>query len=143
MKNMVYLLILAVIVSGCVTLDAVRTKNRENINSLSIGMTKSEVLEIMGTETQTAHEDGFAYHMVTFGLSSAESQKIPQPYKTEILQGENKTFEVLYYYTDIKNNDMVVNDNELTPLVFDGDKLIGWGLSFLQDNLKKYDIAIE
>ena len=111
---------------GCASMDAIRTTNRENLNKLSIGMTKSEVLSLMGTETIKT--------MV---------QTITNPYKTEILQGKNgKTLEVLYYYTEIKRTDDIITDDSLTPLVFDNGKLIGWGWSFLQDNVHKYELRM-
>lgn len=49
------------------------------------------------------------------------------PYRSEILQGKNKTFEVVYYVTDVKKDDNAIIDDELTPFVFDNGKLIGWG----------------
>ena len=64
------------------------------------------------------------------------------PYRSEILQGSNETFEVLYYYTDVKKADGAITDDELTPLVFKDKKLIGWGWSFLGQNIEKYEIRI-
>jgi len=91
-------------------------------------MTKEQVLEIMGTGTIHTLSPGGA---------------INNPYKSEVLYGKNgKTLEVLYYYTDIQRADGAITDDELTPLVFDDDILIGWGRGFLQENIKKYEIRI-
>ena len=118
----VILLVLVIMISGCTESDRIRVMNRENLMKLSIGITKQEVLDIMGTET--------------FG-------SINNPYKNEVLYGKNgKVLEVLYYYTDKKSADGVITDDELTPLVFDGDKLIGWGWGFLEVNIQKYEIRI-
>ena len=66
---------------------------------------------------------------------------ITNPYRSEILKGKNdKLFEVIYYVTDVKNDDNAITDDELTPLIFDNGKLIGWGWSFLEDNIKPLGI---
>lgn len=128
-KAMLVLLFLGI--TGCATLDSVRNTNRENMMRLSVGMTKQEALNIMGTKTVT-----------TFADIGVVDKRISNPYRSEILQGKDKTFEVLYYYTDVKKNDGAITDDELTPLVFDNGKLIGWGWSSLQDNEQKYEIRI-
>jgi len=67
---------------------------------------------------------------------------ISNPYRSEILQGKEKTFEIVYYVTDVKRDDGAITDDELTPLVFDDGKLIGWGSGFLEVNIQKYEIRI-
>jgi outer membrane protein assembly factor BamE (lipoprotein component of BamABCDE complex) len=123
MRKTIILLISVLFLSGCATLDSIRLVNRERLLQLSIGMTKQEVLKIMGTKRET---DGF--------------QTINNPYRSETLQGKDKTFEVLYYYTDKKKADDAITDDELTPLVFEEGKLVGWGWGFLQENIQKYEI---
>ena len=131
MKKVVVVSVLLVLIAGCTSsLDRVRTANRRNLLKLSVGMTKEQALAIMG------HKSGGG----RFGEPTVNS-----PYKSEILQGKDKTFEVLYYYTDIKSaiytaNPATITDDELTPLVFDNGKLIGWGADFLED-IKKYKIG--
>jgi len=93
---------------------------------LSLGMTKQEVLDVMGVASMTSYE----------------GSRINNPYRSEILQGKDKIFEVLYYYTDVQKMDGAITDDELTPLVFDEGKLIGWGRSFFQDNVNKYEIRM-
>jgi len=131
MKKAAVVSVLFVLAAGCSSsLDRVRTANRRNLLKLSVGMTKEQATAIMG------HKSGGG----RFGEPTVNS-----PYKSEILQGKEKTFEVLYYYTDIKSvvytaNPATITDDELTPLVFDNGKLIGWGTSFLED-IKKYKIG--
>jgi hypothetical protein len=131
MKKVVVVSVLFVLIAGCTSsLDRVRTANRRNLLKLSVGMTKEQALAIMGNKSGGG----------TFGEPTVNS-----PYKSEILQGKDKTFEVLYYYTDIKSaiyiaNPATITDDELTPLVFDNGKLIGWGADFLED-IKKYKIG--
>jgi hypothetical protein len=132
MKKVAVVSVLFVLAAGCTSsLDRVRTANRRNLLKLSVGMTKEQALAIMGNKSGGGR----------FGEPTVNS-----PYKSEILQGKDKTFEVLYYYTDIKSviytaNPATITDNQLTPLVFDNGKLIGWGASFLNSNIKKYEIS--
>ena len=128
MKKIAAVSVLFVLVAGCTSsLDRVRTANRRNLLKLSVGMTKEQALAIMGNKS---------------GGGRFGEPKVNSPYKSEILQEKEKTFEVLYYYTDIKSsiytaNPATITDDELTPLVFDNGKLIGWGASFLDSNINK------
>lgn len=119
--------------AGCVTIDSVRATNRGNLLKLSLGMTKQEAMSIMGIQKITASK---------YFWSNPEFT-ITNPYRSETLQGKDKVFEVLYYYTDVKKTfSHAITDDELTPLIFDNGKLIGWGWSFMQDNAQKYEIRI-
>jgi hypothetical protein len=124
MRKAAVVCVVFVLVTGCTSsLDRVRAANRRNLQKLSVGMTKEQVLATMG------HKKGGG----RFGEPTVNS-----PYKSEILPSGDKTFEVLYYYTDAKSaiyiaNPATVTDDELTPLVFDNGKLIGWGTEFLED----------
>ena len=124
MKKVVVVSVLFVLMAGCTSsLDRVRTANRRNLQKLSVGMTKEQAIATMG------HKSGGG----RFGEPTVNS-----PYKSEILQGKDKTFEVLYYYTDVEStvytaNPATILDDELTPLIFDNGKLIGWGADFLED----------
>ena len=122
MKGPACLLILSLFFSGCTSLDQVRAMNRGKLVQLSLGLSKSEVLQIMGIETIKAGGD-----------------RITNPYRTETLKGEDRRiYEVLFYYTDFKKRDGAVSDDELTPLVIKDGKLIGWGWNFLNDHVAKY-----
>lgn len=92
-------------------------------------MSKDDVLGIMGTKTVRAYQKGKAI-------------EITNPYRNEILRGKDKILEVVYYVTDVKKDDGAITDDELTPLVFEDGKLTGWGWSFLDDAVKKYEIRI-
>lgn len=123
-----YLLILfAFVLIGCAGLPLQKAlePNRTSLLKLSVGISKEDTLKIMGTKSISTYSQGNA-----LGIPSYLT--INNPYKSEILQGDGKTYQVLYYVTDVKNDDNAISDNELTPLVFDNDRLIGWGWSFLQ-----------
>lgn len=125
MKKVMLATMICVLLASCATTDSIRSTNRANLLKLSIGMTKAETLQIMGTSTVYAE------------------QIINNPYRSEIVKGEdNKSYEVLYYYTDIKSRDDAITDDELTPLIFADGKLLGWGWSFLQNNISKVELRV-
>jgi hypothetical protein len=127
MKRITLLVISGLLLAGgCARLSRLRYENNKNISKLSIGMSKDEAIAIMGNKTAGGR---------------LGEPKVGNPYKSAILQGENKTLEVLYYYTELKQAFYFrpvsrISDDELTPLVFDDGKLIGWGREFLEQNMK-------
>ena len=63
------------------------------------------------------------------GGSAAGTQR--QARRTKVLTGKDgKTYEVLYYYTDLKAHDDKITNDELTPVVLQ-DGNVGWGYPFL------------
>ena len=128
MKKFLALSILLLLtVTGCSTLDAIQAQNRRNLSRLSIGMSKEKVIKIMG--------DNIIY--------AKKGLVINNPYRSEILEGKDKIFEVLYYYTEQKKAEGTVTNDELTPIVLEKDKLAGWGWNFLETNAKNYGITLK
>jgi len=121
-------LTLGVILGGCTTCDEIRSKTRERLLQLSAGMTKEEVLDITGRRR------------ICCTTTGATTKTINNPYSSEILVGKGKTLEVLYYYTDRKHAGFAVRDEDLTPVVFEDDRLIGWGWNFLNEQIERYEI---
>jgi hypothetical protein len=112
------------LLSGCSsfyldTSDLLRTQNTENLAKLTAGLRKAVAMEMMGTEP-----------------SRGVFMWIDNPYRSETLTGKDgKNYEVLYYYTDLKQRDDKITDDELTPLVFHEGKLTGWGRPFLDQRV--------
>ncbi len=104
-------LAISLLLVGCASLDAIRTQNRQRLLSLSPGMSKQEVLSIMGTKTIKARAD--------------DGSIINNPYRTEMYRSQGHTFELLLYYTDKKRIDYAITDDELTPLIIMDGKLDG------------------
>lgn len=123
MKKLILISLLAITLAGCVSsLERTRTRNRENILKLSVGMAKSQVTRIMGTKTAGGR----------FGET-----RVNNPYKSQIIQPAAIKYEVLYYYTDLDStiysaNPSFITDKDLTPVVFEDAILIGWGKDFLK-----------
>ncbi|MEK6900816.1 MAG: DUF3192 domain-containing protein [Nanoarchaeota archaeon] len=121
-------LAISLLLVGCASLDAIRTQNRQRLLSLSPGMSKQEVLSIMGTKTIKARAD--------------DGSIINNPYRTEMYQSQGHTFELLLYYTDKKHLDYAITDDELTPLIIMDGKLDGWGWSYLDGLVQKYELRV-
>ena len=101
------------------TSDLLRAQNTGNLAKLTVGLRKEVVMEMMGTEA-----------------SKGVFMWIDNPYRSETLTGKDgKSYEVLYYYSDMKQRDDKITDDELTPLVFQDGKLIGWGYPFLDQRV--------
>ena len=119
-------------------IDDVRAMNAQNMLKLNSGMNKQEVLNIMGVGIiQTEKIEVYR----TGGYQVMPYLKISNPYRTETIRASgDKLFEVYYYFTDLKSPGDSIQDEDLTPLIFDDDKLIGWGWGFFQDTAQKYKI---
>jgi len=110
------------------------------LSQLEIGMDKEKVLKTMGRE-----EKGIVTWIpILFPLIWVPfpSYHINNPYKTEFLTVNDKQYDVIYYYTDVRKADGAITDDELTPLIFEDGKLIGWGWSFLKVKIPTYEIRI-
>lgn len=124
-KKIVICVVLLSTLSACASFSKITAENRTRLNRLSVGMTKEQVLQIMGTET------------IETGSSPAV---VTNPHRSETLKSESgKLIEVLFYYTDVKAQDGVITDDELTPIVIEDRKLVGWGNSFYT-NVKKIEV---
>lgn len=103
--------------------------NRARLNDLSIGMSKSEVIQTMGSE------------VFNLGRRSIPST-ISNPFKTEAFLGNSgESFEVIFYYSGTKSRDSVITDDELVPIVLKNGKVVGWGNQFFSD-VKRVEIRV-
>ena len=90
------------------------SRNLINLNKLSVGMTKQQVTELMGTFQ-----------------SKTSNSVVPNPYITEPILISGKHHEVLWYLTKKYPPFTPVKKSQATPVVFKDGKVIGWGDSFL------------
>jgi hypothetical protein len=104
----------------------IQSTNRSNLNKISIGMTKSDVLNIMGTTT----------------IRSEDGTMINSPFRSETTTQNGLNYEIHFFYTDTKKMDGSITDDELTPVVYLDGKVVGYGWSYLKDNIKKYQFDI-
>ena len=125
---------------GCTALfytpQNLMSDNRAHLSSLNPGLTKDEAIKIMGTEGKS-----MCTAVGPFAICM-RSQFINNPYRTTGFQSESKAYDILYYWTDVKQRDDVITDDELTPLIFEDGKLIGWGRDLLDATIKKYEFPV-
>ena len=99
--------------------------NSARLMLLEPGMSKSQVLEIMGT--QNAHY-------------------INNPYLVSLFSIKEDHITIIYYFTKNPYNEYKVHKvtfENLTPLVLLNGKLIGWGEESLRRAQDKYDFTIK
>ena len=116
-------------VTSCVSPGKIRTANKNHMLQIEPGMSKSEVISIMGGVETKADE---------FGKLQVN------PYHYEMFQvNPDDIVEVLWYYTDQVYADGIVNQAELTPIVLDNDKVVAIGWKFYQDFFKLKKLPVE
>ena len=109
---------------SCGTHRAFKTilKNRQNLARLAIGMTKDQVIAVMGSKTvKTMWVD------------------INSPYRVETLKDSNNhNLEILFFYTEEKDSLASMSEEELTPVVLKEGKVEGWGRIYLAEIAPSY-----
>ena len=110
----------ALLLVGCVSVETPVSPSLSGMPSLekvSKGMSVREVMEILGKEI----------------VVGTPAHTIKNPYRYENFKVKGRTLEVLYYFTHVQQTDAVISDDELTPLVFENNQLIGQGWDFLNE----------
>ena len=118
-RKVLIVLPLAMLLNGCVIVagdgdwdddssssnwKSEQNKNRSNIAKLTLGQERSEVLSRMG-----------------------------EPNFSEAFKGDDGTsYHILYYRTHREHGDGDTTKDETTAVVFESDKLVGWGNDALQ-----------
>ncbi len=135
--NKTILLLPIIMITGCATVNLEQTspvktspnmvsvmsdQNLTHINHVYVGMTRKEVETVMG-ESLTI---GYVKNANAF-----EPTTINSPYRREKIKKNGKMYEVLYYFTDIRKSDEYISENELMPVVLEGNIVIGKGHHFL------------
>ena len=99
-----------------VSLKELVASNQSKLIKLSLGMTKNEVIELMGTITATTH-DGV----------------VNNPWIAESFMDKDGTpYEVLFYVTKKNQPFTPIRKALTTPVVLKDGKVIGWGESALR-----------
>ena len=113
MKKVIVLLVPVLLFTGCYEYAT----NRKNLNKLNIGMTKGQVLKIMGDPHRREAENNTEWLL----------------YPTEDENGWNE-FGVYHRRPD---------SQWLTPLFFEDGKLKGWGNNYWTTKERKFDVKID
>ena len=128
MRAIVYPVLL--VLAGCSPLmidsvEQLRENNKKNIAQLTLGTPRAQVEKLMGDASA-----GGKAGDILFGRLQYLEVKNPQRVE-QITGSDGTTYDVLFYYTDLKARDDKITDDELTPLVFRGHELAGIGYEFL------------
>jgi hypothetical protein len=91
------------------------SRNLANLNKLSVGMTKPQVMQIMGN----------------FAAKTGDSL-VPNPYKTEPFIVGKTQYEALYYMTRKYPPFTSIKLSQATPVVLREGQVIGWSVDALQ-----------
>ena len=127
--------------AGCAALNQANTgkfaeDNAERLESLSVGMTKDLVLGTMGMETIQRCVQASA------GICK-EFETITNPYRRVQAEVNGRRYDVYYYYTgnritdplyhyrSFTQHDADIHESQLTPIVLENGRLVGWGREFL------------
>jgi Protein of unknown function (DUF3192) len=109
-------------VSACTGANYVLAHNREALSRLSLGMTREQVIQIMGTKD-------FKY--------------VTNPYRTEAFTTpDGKHVEILYYATANRRNDAAYLGDELTPIVLEEGVVVGWGWTHVRIYADRYPPSV-
>lgn len=121
MKRKIFILFSLIFIFGCATKDRIVMDNRYAIASLDTGMTKQQVLRVMGNKT------------LRF-CASGKNITINNPYKSTIMHRGGREIEVLYYFIETGQKKECrshnLSDDELFPLIFENNRIIGAGWDF-------------
>lgn len=135
------------------TAEGFRAMNRENMSRLGIGMPREEVISIMGTHSmrplgtessgavRTA-EDTLGVTQVQIPIG-AQGPSLFNPMRTGMYGQAEQTWEVLFYYTRLADDDGVVTDDELTPVVLRDGYLAGIGWPYWIETARTAGIYLE
>lgn len=114
MKKLIALSMIVFLMAGCATWQMKMEKNNDNLLTLEMGMSKQEVIGVMGRPS------------------------FNEAYKS--LYG--KSVIILFYYTQRKWADGSETKDECTPIVFENDELVGWGDEFYKAKME-LDVSIK
>ena len=115
---------LGLILSGCASVSP-PVREMVDLRLMQEGMSRQEVKTLLGDKAVTGYD-----------LTNQKKDTIipiifKNPYREETLKIADKTYEIAYYFTSIKKQDGMISNDELTPLVFENNRLIGRGWAFL------------
>ena len=128
--NKLFLIFFSLFLIGCAVTTKPSLRPLTDVSDVMLGASKQAVKSVMGGEVVVGYEksDNASGTFVPLTLKN--------PVRVEYMESAGKKYEVEYYFTQVKQADGNITDDELTPLVFDNGTLAGKDWAFL-NNLKK------
>ncbi len=127
---------LCLLLTGCISFEAgheqaglfpynTQKEQPRGLDNIRIGMSFQEVKDRLQNAEKIIGYDK--------NTASGEFQKIyiKNPYRTEILKKNDTEYLVNYYFAEVKKPDGIVAEEELMPLIFKDNTLIGKGWDYL------------
>ena len=134
------------------TAEGFRSRNRENVERLTVGMPRDEVIAIMGTNSMrplgTEGSGAVRTAADTMGVQQvqiplgARGPTLYNPMRTATYEQADQTWEVLFYYTRLVEDDGQISDDELTPVVFLDGYLTGFGWQYWNEAARSAGLEI-
>ncbi len=100
-----------------------------SIDQVKEGMTYQEVMALMGDQVKIGFQQGDE------AAESFGAVGLRNPYQIEMLEAGGVQHLVVYYVTKINNSDGQITNDELTPVIFKDNLMLGKGWDFF-DSLK-------
>ncbi|MBZ0166489.1 MAG: DUF3192 domain-containing protein [Candidatus Omnitrophica bacterium] len=140
MNKLIYPLVM-LLLTGCATLEpdqisldkavpAIPARPKQQpltpIGQVRNGMTYEEVMALMGNEVKIGFSE------TESSTESYGSMVMRNPYRIEMLTANEIPHLVVYFLTQINQSDGEVTDDELTPVVFKDNIMIGQGWDYIE-----------
>ncbi|MDO8546612.1 MAG: hypothetical protein Q7R68_04550 [Nitrospirales bacterium] len=108
------------------------TRTVAQLKTLAVGQSRDEVMARMNLEPVEgcagwSWEDREFYLRHNGWLRCIKTELLRSPYRTAALEIDGVSHEALFYYTGGTGPEGGITDQQLTPVLIVGDKLIGWG----------------
>ena len=103
----------------------------DEIRKLLLGVSREEALALIGRTTN------IGYELRQGSTDEYQAVTTPNPQKSEQYTRGKNVYQVDFYLTRINKADGVVTDDELTPVIFESNKLVGKGWDFFKSKIKK------
>jgi len=135
----------AVTLAGCIKPHKrispyeVRAQNAYHVMKLKHGMTREEMLELMGNDwvkTQDLVYKEFYSPEEQFMSDTVTYLEIRNPHKLQVIKRDRSLIEIYFYYTRINSDDLEhISDDELMPIVLKNGVVTGWGWPYYNENI--------
>jgi hypothetical protein len=131
-----------------------REENQTNLARLTPGMSRDQVVSIMGTQSlprplgtegsgqARTERDSMGVTQVQI-LTGSNAPSLYNPMRTGIYEVGEHTWEVLFYYARLVKDDGVASDDELEPVVLKDGFLAGLGWVYWRDVAAREGIILE
>ena len=137
MKRVLALLGFVFILTGCEHVPVSSVGTREMMqqrfvttSQLHVGLSRTQVEALLGKEVV------IGYSLVDEKSEQYKPLTMVNPQRSEMVNKNNITYSIDYYLIGIKVADDKISDDELVPLTFQNDRLVGIGWDFLRKNVK-------